>query len=572
MMTFLMQSQAAVLMSIVKPIIFALTLVGWGWLATFIDKDAEYYYLKRYLCNLGIIASGIFGFALMLLVPYFFIGLPLGLIVLAAGFMAYAFYRNQEVPEKAKWTFSLDSFRQRMDRRQQEQAIKRAAMTMLKSDDTPRPIPTGEDPRAQAHLNMENILNWAFTRRAEQLDMIIDPKRTRIVGCVDGIKNLLPELEPKQALLMLDYLKEGAGLNVSDRRKKQKGRVRVDGAEHGKHTLELTTLGSSRGLRMSITFDPELIAHRSLKQLGLLESQVEQMEQLLKMPGKVVLIVGPRNQGITTTVYSLLSEHDPYTSAVATMEEDIRFELEGINHNRMPEGMPPKQFNDFLAQLLRGDPNVLMITRLADQRTGQLLAQASEEVRIYIPMRVNNTFEALQKWVAAVGNRKLAAKSLGCVITQRLVRLLCITCRTPYHPDAAALKKLNLPSDRVGELFRASGNVVLKDKASPCPECAGTGYRGRLGCFELMMVDDAAREFIATEKYDQLRLHLRKQKMLWLQEAALAKVVESVSDIKEVTVGLDETANSNLSGEHPAQRSGSHAAGQAAQAGGSGAK
>ncbi|MEO1237933.1 MAG: hypothetical protein AAFX76_14205, partial [Planctomycetota bacterium] len=89
--------------------------------------------------------------------------------------------------------------------------------------------------------------------------------------------------------------------------------------------------------------------------------------------------------------------------------------------------------------------------------------------------------------------------------------------------------------DRVGELYRSSGKVLAKDKEILCPDCHGLGYRGRVAVFELMLIDDQAARYIAADEIDSLRLHLRKQKMLYLQESALTKVVDGITDIKEVT-------------------------------------
>jgi type II secretory ATPase GspE/PulE/Tfp pilus assembly ATPase PilB-like protein len=124
------------------------------------------------------------------------------------------------------------------------------------------------------------------------------------------------------------------------------------------------------------------------------------------------------------------------------------------------------------------------------------------------------------------------------VLAQRLVRKLCLSCRAPFTPDPAALKKLNLPADRVGQLYRETGQVMIKDKPQQCPACMGMGFRGRVAVFETMVLDDEARKLIAAGQLDALRAHLRKQRMLWLQEAALARVVEGVTSIGEVQRAL----------------------------------
>jgi len=150
-------------------------------------------------------------------------------------------------------------------------------------------------------------------------------------------------------------------------------------------------------------------------------------------------------------------------------------------------------------------------------------------------MPAKDTTSALKLWIKVVADQKMAAKSLAAIISQRMVRRLCHTCRAPYLPDAAALKKLNVPKSSVGQLYKASGKVIVKETEEPCPDCHGLGYRGRIGVYEVMMIDQEARNYIASGEGEKLRAHLRQHRMVYLQEAALAKVVEGISDIKEVT-------------------------------------
>jgi type II secretory ATPase GspE/PulE/Tfp pilus assembly ATPase PilB-like protein len=141
----------------------------------------------------------------------------------------------------------------------------------------------------------------------------------------------------------------------------------------------------------------------------------------------------------------------------------------------------------------------------------------------------------MRAWVKAVGDPKLGADALVAVLSQRLVRKLCTTCRVPYRPDPEALRKLNLPADRVAQLYKHSGQVLVKKEMQPCPACLGVAYSGRIGVFEVMVLDDQARALIVAGQLDQLRAYLRKQKMLWLQEAALARVVDGTTSIAEIT-------------------------------------
>ncbi len=539
------------LMSLFKPILFLALATGWGWAVSNLDSDAGRFFLKRRLWNLAHLGSAVLAFGLLLLIPYFFVGLMLALLILAGVSGGYVYYRNNEVPGPAKWEVSLDFIREHMSKRGAQSAQKHAAVVLMKKDETRLPVPSRDDPNAEAHTLFENLLDFSLPRNADRIDILVEPSKAAIVARIDGVSYPQPPVEPALAMRLVDYLKSSAGLDLAERRKKQNGLIKVDGGDLGRHTLDLTTSGSTRGLSMAVNIDPDLRTQMPLEQLGLLEPQLKKVQDLMESLGGVTLVAAPPAQGTTTTLYSILSGHDPYTSSVVTLEDQIAWELEGVHHNHMPASIPPEKYNEKLLGVFRADPQVLYLTRFADSKSPAHIAQGALETRVYMPLEADDTFGALRAWVKAVGDRKLGAKSITAVISQRLVRRLCHTCRTPFVPDPAALKKFNLPG-KVEQLFHASGQVMVKDKAQPCPDCMGLGYRGRTGVFEVMILDDKARKYVATGEDDKLRAHLRRLRMLWLQEAALAKVVEGVTDIKEVTRAL-----SNKSGGRSSRRSSS---------------
>jgi type II secretory ATPase GspE/PulE/Tfp pilus assembly ATPase PilB-like protein len=543
MIETLAQADAVFLMSLWKPIVMAIVLVAWAWIISQLDKDAEFYYLQRFWWNAAQMLCGVIGFGLMLLIPIFLLGLVVGLIVLGGGVLGYAYYRNTKVPEKARWSLSLDSFTHKLDEMREASAQKRASLAFLRKDDSRLEVPSGDNPDVAAHATLESVMEFALPRRADRVDLLMDSRQARLTARIDGVKYPQGDLEPAAAMRLIDYLKTAAGMDVADHRKKQVGKLKFDAGELGRHTLDITTSGSTRGVTMTMQLDAGERLQMPLTHLGLLDGQKQQILSLVQSPGKVVLVSAPAHHGGRTTLYSLLNEHDPYTSSVMTLEEGVVLELEGVNHNYLPEGTLAPQFNEKMAALLRGDPQVLLLTRIADSQTATMMAKGCEEVRLYAPFGEADTFGTLKAWVKLVGHPRLAATGIGAIISQRLIRRVCMTCRTAYKPDPAAVKKMNLPAERVTQLYRASGKVMVKDRPQPCPDCMGLGYRGRIGVFEVMILDDAARKLVATGDYDGLRGHLRKQKMLWLQEAALAKVVEGETDIREVTRTLAEKSD-----------------------------
>ena len=142
---------------------------------------------------------------------------------------------------------------------------------------------------------------------------------------------------------------------------------------------------------------------------------------------------------------------------------------------------------------------------------------------------------AVATWVQAVGDPKLAAKSLSGVIHQRLLRTLCPNCKAPFTPTAEQAKKLGLSSGKPPELFRPSGKVQVKNRIEDCPVCQGTAYFGQTGIFEVLALDDEARRMLLENDFRTAYARgVREQKMLTLERAAMQKVAEGLTSLEEV--------------------------------------
>ncbi|QDU70267.1 GspE/PulE family protein [Mucisphaera calidilacus] len=541
----LAQAETVFLLSWFKPIVVLAVLIGWARMVSTFDKDLEYFHLPRMLWNGGHMLAAVAGFGAIFLIPIFFVGLPIGLLLMFGSLYAYANFRNHRVPFDARWDLSFNGLKEQITAWQKDQAEKHASLRIEGSDGEHLQVPVGNDPQVESHAVLAEVLNFAIPRNADRIEMTIDKELGKVTARVDGVLYPQPDIESKKAMGVLEYVKGAAGMDLSSHRKREQGRLGVDLGEFGTHRLALETAGSTRGVRMIMDVNPAKQTNIPLNQIGLTETQHDQILKLVSEPGGTVLISAPPQQGLTTTLYSILQAHDPYTSSVITVERQKPFEVEGVNHQEFGDEASPDKINERLKVLLRSDPNVLMISEVFDDSTPKLMAPLAEECRFYVPMKADSGFEAAKRWMRMVGDPKLATANITAVLHQRLVRRLCSTCRTAYKPDPAALKKLNIPADKVDKLYQASGQVEVKGKARTCPACMGIGYRGRIGVFELMIYDDTARSLLRQGDFDNLRTHLRKQKLQYLQEAALAKVVSGETDIKEITrvLGGSKTAS-----------------------------
>jgi len=534
-MTSTLAAESAVLLSIYKPILMLLVMLGWGHWVSMLDKDAEYFYLPRQRLNAMNVGVGAVAFLLWLLIPMFWIGLPLALLLLVGAGVGYSIIRNKEVPEAERWHLSADLVRDFLLKRREAAAQKEATLRFITmgsgSSSSFKPVPLAEDPNYQSHLALEELLNAAFARHAQRIELAVSGQEVAVQFTIDGVAYRQEPIEPAAAVAMISYLKAEVGLDVEDRRRRQTGEIRVDTAEHGQHTLKVSTAGSTRGVTCSIEIDPRAQLEIPYAQIGLINSQKEKLQPVLDEGKGLVIVASPGRQGRTATLYALLQQHDPYMMDIHTIEQPIELDLEGVTqHEPGAEG-----WERSLNSLLLRDPAVVMLGQLPDEATAKRAAEAAAaDSRLYVSLKADDTFAALRAWMKVVGDKAQVAEGLRAILAQRLVRKLCPTCRQAYRPDAAALKKLNLPAEKINELYKASGKVQSGREEQTCPTCNGIGYLGRSAAFELMVVDDVARDHIRAGDANALRSHLRKQGMLWLQEAALAKVVNGETSITEV--------------------------------------
>jgi len=551
MIQMLAQAEPVFLLSLFKPIVTLVLLAGWAWVVSNIDKDLEYFYLPRYICNAILFTVAALAFLQLFLVPLFLIGVLVWLILIGGSIGGYAYYRNQKVPEHAKWSLSLASFQQRVSDMQQAQAHRRSAVQVYDPNGKPAEVPSQREPNYEAYSAFDNVLFQSLERHASRLEISVSAKEASVRAYVDGVQHPGPELESTQALALVDYVKQVCKLDTSDRRKRQTAKLRADSEETGSHSLSVTTYGSTRDLRLDVDFDLESRHNISLDKSGLLPQQRQQLNAVLDEKGKVIIVSAPHGSGVSTTLYGMLERHDPYTASVMAIETDSTLDLEGVNMQALDPNLSIQEMQQFIASRLRSDPDVVLLDHLKDQTTAQLIAKSSEDMRFFLQFERSDTMSALAQWIKLVGDRRLAASSLGAIVTQRLVRRLCKTCRVPFTPDPAALKKLGIPANKVDKLYRASGKVEIKGKPEICPDCKGLAYRGRIGVYEVMALDHQARTYIGAGELDRLKSHLRKNKMMYLQEAALARVVEGVTDIKEITRVLDRGSKSSSRSRKP---------------------
>jgi type II secretory ATPase GspE/PulE/Tfp pilus assembly ATPase PilB-like protein len=325
-------------------------------------------------------------------------------------------------------------------------------------------------------------------------------------------------------------LKPLAGLDPKDYRRPQQGEFSVDFGSK-RMDIAMATAGTTGGQRMHFKILQEVI-HQKIEELGISEDVLKAIRALSQTPG-LLIVSGRPGSGVTSTMYSVLREHDAFMKQLVTLEAKPAIPLENITQNAYGD---PQRLPETLANALRRDPDVIMVDHCPDAQTAGLILQGAAEKSVILGLEAEDSFTALAKWAKLCGSANAAVEHLGGVLCQLLLRKLCTTCKEPYRPDPQMLAKANLPAS-IDKFFRPPTLQPVDEKGRPiiCSACQGSGYFERTGVFELLLITPEIRQVVAAgANLRDIKSAARKAKMLYLQEQALRKVIAGVTSIQEV--------------------------------------
>jgi len=527
-----------------KAIVLLLPFVGWAWVVSSVyDKHAMRFHLSRQAWNIAHLMVGLVTIMAAFMLPIsepwaFLVSLAILVVVLGADLAAYPMVANRDdrVPEDHHLTLDFKSWKAARATKAEARQAGKSELAVASASGDKLPVPATETPEYAVRIAAEAVVIRGQELRASQLDIVPIRDANYVTSfLVDGVRQNGEPMPAPDALKIMDFWKTAAGLDVADRRRKQTGDFRVErGETHTK--IRLTSSGGQSGMRVTLLFEPEKAVRRKPENLGLLGMQMEELKTMVAHQGGVVLIAAGPDMGGTTTLYSVLRMHDAYTSNVQTIEVDPQGQLEGVRQNRFDPTDTDREYSKLVRSILRRDPDVVGIAELPDTDTARNIAESdTDRTRTYVQLRADGVMGALQIWAKAVGDLELAARALHGVVAVKLVRKLCMNCRVPYQPSPEMLSKLGLPADKIKQLHKKGGQVLIKNKAEVCPVCNGVGYMEQTAVFEVSRFNDAERNLIAQGNLAGLRAELRKRQIPTIQQSALRKAVEGVTSVEEVT-------------------------------------
>lgn len=535
LLPLLAAADAAVLLSVVKPVLVIATLLPYGWaVSSRLEPDARYFNLNVALWNGLFIASAAIAFAAMLLVPIFWVGWPVAILVLGGTLFAYWKHRDSRVPEANRFK-PFAGQREAAAARRARRGLAKAQVSFVGPRGEPRAVPGKEDPLLPVHLACEEILVPALERRASRVD-IAPAKGAFAASCmIDGVRSVLATPAPEQAVAVIDYLKSQGGLDVADRRRRQSSEFRLQGPT-GTIALSLLTMGSGAGPSLRLDFNRRERLSVPYGMLGLIDAQRAILDPLADPHDRhgIVLVAVPPGHGLTTTCYSLLARHDAFTSNVKSVEKQIDLRLEGIDQLQWDPSNPSVPYSTQVQSILRRDPDIVFIDDLLEPNAaGVVAAPGRDGPLIYGALRQATVAAAITEWCRAVGDLRVAAKPLRAVVTQRLVRTLCPNCKQPAQVAPEQLRKLGIPEKAAAGIHQATGKVQVRNRIEECPVCQGSGYLGQTAVFEVMPIGEEVREKLIAGDLAAAVAEARRLKMVGIQQAALAKVVAGQTSLEE---------------------------------------
>ncbi|MGD0785786.1 MAG: ATPase, T2SS/T4P/T4SS family [Sedimentisphaerales bacterium] len=343
---------------------------------------------------------------------------------------------------------------------------------------------------------------------------------------IDGVLyEMIPP--PKHiAVAISSRIKVMANLDIAERRMPQDGRI------------PLTVQGNQVDLRVSIlpTMFGESVVLRildrsqldlKLENLGLSQEDMTTVRALEQKPNGILIVTGPTGSGKTTTLYSALKELNTIDSKLITTEDPVEYDIDGIIQVQMRPDIG-LTFAGCLRSILRQDPDIIMVGEIRDLETAQIAAQASLTGHlVFTTLHTNDAPSVIARLVDLGLEPFLITATLEGIIAQRLVRKICKNCKEAYEPTEEQLMELNLTPDVV------RGKIFYYGRG--CDQCNGTGYRGRLGIFEIMTFTDEMRELVMNHaSTNVLRNAAKKIGMTTLREKGLNAIYNGLTTIEEV--------------------------------------
>ena len=388
----------------------------------------------------------------------------------------------------------------------------------------------------EAHIKnaVDYLFRYALDQRAS--DIHIEPRREKMLirMRIDGILHTIYSLPKALHAAMTSRIKTLSRLDIAEKRRPQDGRIKLS---HEKIDVEIrvSTIPVAFGEKTVLRILDPAVIFQDIENLGFSKTDLKRYHELIEKPHGIILVTGPTGSGKSTTLYSTLGKIDSSEKNITTIEDPIEMVHDSFNQI----GVQPIlgiTFATIIRNILRQDPDIIMIGEIRDSETAENGVQASLTGHLVLStLHTNDAPSSVARLINLGIKSYLIAESVLGIIAQRLVRKICPYCVQDDIVDKTFLESMGIRTEKIKTT--ESGHYTLK-KGKGCTKCRGTGYLGRTGIFEVMPFDRSIRSFIASSQ-DSNTLALRKMAikkgMKTLRQDAVRKMLQGITTYQEVS-------------------------------------
>ena len=370
------------------------------------------------------------------------------------------------------------------------------------------------------------IIMEAFRSRASDIHLEPMPKKFRVRYRIDGVLHEVDSPPKRLQSAIISRVKIMANMSIAEKRVPQDGRIQINVMGRDLD-LRVSSIPTNHGESIVMRILDKAGIALGLPQLGFFSDDQQIFERLITLSDGIILVTGPTGSGKTTTLYACLNTINKPDRKIITVEDPVEYQMSGINQVQVRSDIG-MTFSAALRAILRQAPNIIMIGEIRDMETAEIAVNASLTGHlVFSTLHTNDAPSAVTRMIDIGVKPFLVASSTRAIMAQRLVRKICEKCKEPYQPQEAELRLLGPAAKQLAsaQLFHGKG----------CADCQFTGYRGRLGIYEIFQIDDQVRNLIFEQvSSTELRIKARELGMRTLREDGLRKVVAGITTLEEV--------------------------------------
>jgi type IV pilus assembly protein PilB len=404
-----------------------------------------------------------------------------------------------------------------------------SAVTEVVDEEQAEPVELTDLQEAATETPIVKLVNSMLSQAVSQgaSDVHFEPgaHEMRVRLRVDGVLQEIAKVPARMVAGLVSRIKIMCELDISERRLPQDGRLglTVEGAQIDIRAVTLPTVHGESVVMRILDRSNALI---EIPRLGLDQFSLDRLSAATRHAHGSVLVTGPTGSGKSTTLYAVLNSLNTPDKNIVTIEDPVEYQLEGITQvaANTRSGLT---FATGLRSMMRADPDIIMVGEIRDRETAQISIEAALTGHLVLStLHTNDAPGSITRLVEMGIEPFLVASAVRCVVAQRLARVLCTSCKRPVTLEASVLEGSGFPAHQNVEAHEAAG----------CTRCGGTGYRGRIGIYEIMPVSDGIRDLtLHSASADRIAATARAEGMRTLRDDAFEKVRQGVTSIEEVT-------------------------------------